>query len=144
MQDIPKESDWGDYRSGRDSICAYRAYFGKSNSDMQQGFYNCVIERFDELKYVPLSVFEYYIIGARDYILKNNFPSFEAADAVCCFISLVQFWIEKSPDFMAKIKSEVCPVLTMILNYQDKYDVNPEIYGVLRQEYSVVVDFYDI
>ena len=76
MQDIPKESDWGDYRSGRDSICAYRAYFGKSNSDMQQGFYNCVIERFDELKYVPLSVFEYYIIGARDYILKNNFPEF--------------------------------------------------------------------
>ncbi len=50
---VPTEEDWGDYNSDLDQEYAHRVFAGHTNEEMQPHFRANVIERTDELRFMP-------------------------------------------------------------------------------------------
>ena len=86
---VPTEEDWGDYQSDLDQEWAHKLFAGHTNEEMQAHFRANVIERTDELRFMPEKPFRYYMIGFRDFLKAGNFEHLEASDAASCFLNLV-------------------------------------------------------
>jgi hypothetical protein len=127
--DIPSTDDWGDYESDVDIKSAHRIFFGKTNQEVQEDFYRCVIERADELKFLPLIPFKYYMVGFKYFIEAGNFMMFEAADAASCFMKLVESKLQTQPEYIMPIINQLLPTVEYVGLNQDKFEASPDIYG---------------
>ena len=126
---IPTKEDWGEWEGDIDLESAHRVFFGKSNSQVQDAFYRCVIERADELKYMPSAPFRYYIIGYRDFINSGKFMLFDEADAASNFLDLVIYRLKKSPEDIIKIYNFLEDTINFVSENQEFYKSDPDIYG---------------
>jgi hypothetical protein len=88
MKQVPREEDWENYTEDLDADYAHKIFFGKTNEEMQPAFRRCVIERVDELRWMPKIPFQYYIFGLRDYVMRQEFDSYDDPDAASCFLNL--------------------------------------------------------
>jgi len=125
---VPVNEDWGDYKQDLDQIFAYNIFAGKSNSEVQKFFLQNVIERTDELRFMPIKPFQYYMIGFKQYVKTLAFNDDSSSDAVSCFIRLVEEKLTKYPEYIIPIISEVYPVVQHITDHQLDYGADINIY----------------
>jgi hypothetical protein len=129
MREIPTEDDWDEYTSDLDQEYAHRVFTGKSNQEVQDMFDRNVIERTDELRFMPVKPFQYYILGFRDYILHRNFKAEDPSDAASCFIGLVEEKLKIEPRFIMPVIHELMKTLIFIAEHQREFDADEDIYG---------------
>lgn len=134
MINIPTEKQWGDWKSDVDILSAHKIFFGKTNDEVQGDFYRCVIERADELRFMPDEVFQYYILGFRDFIMAGNFQLFDDADAASSFIKLIEYKLENSFSTISPLMTELMPSITYVCENQDKFGASVDTYGDFREK----------
>ena len=91
MDKVPSEADWEDWEDeDLDLTYAHKIFAGKTNAEFQKDFARAVIERTDELRWMPKVPFQYYILGFRDHVMAGKFDMFDSSDAASCFLDLVE------------------------------------------------------
>ncbi|MEZ9369749.1 hypothetical protein AB4140_13100 [Shewanella sp. 10N.286.51.B2] len=128
-RNIPTEAQWEEWLGDIEVVSAHKTFFGKSNDEVQVDFYRCVLERADELRFMPDEPFQYYILGFRDFILAGNFQLFDAADAASSFLKLVEYRLSKKPDSIKPICDELIPTVNYVSKNQKMFDADVDIYG---------------
>jgi len=126
---VPSEEDWGDYRSDLDQEWAHRVFAGHTNAGMQAEFRANVIERVDELRFMPAVPFRYYVIGFRDFIQSLQFGDLEAPDATSCFLNLVVQKLEQDRNCILPILPELLETVDYVAKNQVAFDADLDIYG---------------
>jgi hypothetical protein len=137
---IPTDEQWNVAALDIDAKSAYKVFFGKSNEDMQNSFYKCVIERVDELRFMPEIPFQYYILGFRDFITAGNFQMFEEADAASSFLKLIEFRLRNEPISIMPVIDELIPAVDYICSHQSSFDADVDIYGDFMKKKSDIHD----
>ena len=125
---VPTEKDWGDYHSDLDQEDAHRLFAGHTNEEMQPHFRANVIERTDELRFMPEVPFRYYMIGFRDFVMAGDFE-FEGADAASCFLRLILQKLEQDPGCIAPIMPELLGTVEDVASNQSAFEADIDIYG---------------
>ncbi len=129
MQTIPKEKDW-DYDSDNlDAAYAYEIFYDKSNEAAQEDFRLNVIERTDEIRWMPTVPLQYYIFGLRDFVLGRDWGDEAGSDAASCYINLVLEKLEEAPDVIKPVIQELMPSIKYIAQNQKSFDADEKIYG---------------
>jgi len=139
MKKIPTEQYWSGYHNDIDARYAYKIFFGKSNEDMQPAFKRNVIERTDELRFMPIRAYQYYIFGLRDYVRNRDFDVLESSDAASCFIKLALEKLKDAPNSILPILDELLPDLEYVANNQDLYEAEVDIYGDFKNIYKEIL-----
>lgn len=122
MNRIPTIEDWGNYTFDTDQRHAFSIFGEKSNVELQSDFYRNVIERCDELRFMPEIPFRYYILGLRDYVLAREFPLLGGADAASCFLHLIEEKLTGTP-------SVILPVMDQLISAIKYIGENQKLYG---------------
>ncbi len=139
MKRIPTEKEWSGYEKDLDAKYAYKTFYGKSNEEMQPAFRNNVIERTDEIRFMPCGALQYYIFGLRDYVIRQDFELYESSDAASCFIGLVLEKLRIEPESIQSIVSELLPDLQFVAGNQTLYEADKDIYGDFTAMYQDIV-----
>ncbi|WP_339846661.1 hypothetical protein [uncultured Halopseudomonas sp.] len=139
MKRIPTEEEWAGYEKDLDAKYAYKTFYGKTNEEMQPAFRKNVIERTDEIRFMPRGAFQYYIFGLRDYVIRQDFELYESSDAASCFIGLVLEKLRKEPESVQPIISELLPDLQFVAGNQNLYEADKDIYGDFTAMYQDIV-----
>ncbi len=134
MKGVPTEEDWGSYVDDLDSMYAHKIFFGKTNQEMQPAFQEAVIERVDELRWMPPVPFQYYILGLRDYVMNQDTCLDDRSDAASCFLTLVTEKAKDHSDYIKPVLNELMPAIKFVADNQSLYDANEEIYGDFRKK----------
>jgi hypothetical protein len=123
---IPNNEDWGEIND-LDVRYSYEYFFGKSNTEMQDFFRRNVIERCDNLRFMPIKPFQYYIFGLKEYLESDTCP--DKADAASCFLELIQERFESNYDDMMQIIELLMPAIRMVVENQENFGADIDIYG---------------
>jgi hypothetical protein len=83
---VPTEAEWGDYQADLDQEYAHKMFGGRTNQEMIPYFQRNVIERTDELRWMPPIPFRYYMLGFRDLVMAGRLEETWASDAASCFL----------------------------------------------------------
>lgn len=136
MQNIPKKEDWENFSYDLDTKNSYEVFYGKNNKQAKKIFYDNVMEACESLYYMPKTPFKYYLISFRDFISENRFKPYESPDAVNCFLSLAENFLDRKPDFISESMQEILPTLEKAANNQYKYGAPESIYGSFQDKLS--------
>lgn len=126
---VPCEEDWGDYQSDLDQEWAHRVFAGHTNEEMQAGFRANVIERTDELRFMPSVPFRYYMIGFRDFVKSLDFGDPYAPDATSCFLNLVVQKLEGDRNCILPVLPELLETVDHVARNQSSFNADLDIYG---------------
>ena len=143
MKLIPTEAQWENYWDDLDTNYAHRIFFGKSNEEMQEEFRRCVIERVDEIRWMPKIPFQYYIFGLRDYVMERNFGFYDSSDAASCFLGLISEKLKKQPHYVKPVFQELLPSLRFVSENQELYDADIDIYGSFIEKYNEIISLFE-
>jgi hypothetical protein len=130
---VPSTEDWGEI-SNLDIAYAFEYFGGKTNEQMHMEFKKNVIERTENLRRMPLSVFRYYIVGFSEYIKSGDFDDFNKPDSVSCFFNLIYDFIEKYGSQQYLLYNELRPLLVDIATNQASYEADENIYGCFSDQ----------
>ncbi len=123
---IPDIDDWGEI-DNEDVRYAFEQFYGKSNDDTQELFKKNIIERCDNLRFMPIKPFKYYIFGLSNYVECNI--SSDNADAASCFIELVCDRLASNYADMLDIMTELLLSLEIVAREQKNFGADYDIYG---------------
>lgn len=138
---IPSEKDWAGCDKEPESRYAYRIFLGKTNEEMQESFRENVLERVEDLRWMPAKPFRYYMIGFRDYVMSGEFGFYDEADASCCFLELIIQKLEGHPDHILPILPDLMDAAEYVGTHQQEYDADEDIYGSYPQKLSTIKKF---
>ena len=140
--EVPTEADWGDYGADLDQKYAHKMFAGRTNEEMLPHFQRNVIERTDELRWMPEVPFRYYMIGFRDFLIAGKMESGWAADAASCFLGLALEKLKKQPTYILPIMPELLPALRHVAQNQARYEADEDIYGNFQQKLAQIEALY--
>jgi hypothetical protein len=127
---IPSEADWGNYEDDLDQEYGHRIFFGKNAEETIPLFERNVIERADELHFMPVIPFRYYILAFRNYVMSEDVLRNEMApDAASCFLNLVKLKLRDDADSIIPVMGELMPAIEHVAANQSLYDADIDIYG---------------
>lgn len=129
MERIPTEEDWGDYQADRDTKYAYDQFIGRTNSEMIPRFKENVLMRVEDLGWMPIKPFQYYMLGFRDYVIGKDFGDYEDADAASTFLHLVLHKLKEQPEFVNSLMDDLMSDIEFVASNQLLYDADEDIYG---------------
>jgi hypothetical protein len=118
---VPTDADWGDYQVDSDQESAYKMFGGHSNQEMIAHFNRNVIERTDELRWMPAIPFQYYMIGFRDFVLAGEVAETWTPDAANCFLNLILEKLEKQPEYIVPIMSQLLSAVRQVAANQASF-----------------------
>src|SRR5580704_14707898 len=133
---VPTEAEWGNYRADLDQAHAYTVFGGRTNQEMLPFFCRNVIERTDELRWMPELPFRYYMLGFRDFVISDDLGEMGAPDAASCFLGLVLEKLQKQPQRIAPIMPELLPAIRHVASNQASFGASESIYGNFREKLS--------
>lgn len=136
---IPALDDWAGYEEDMDARYAYDVFFGKSHAEVQPDIRRNVIERTDEIRFMPVKPFQYYIFALRDYIVEENYSNDDAADAVNCFFDLVIDKLKHHPSFILPVIYALLSSIEFIACHAEKYGIDEQIYGSLQLKFAEIM-----
>ncbi len=139
MKKIPTEKEWFGYQNDIDARYAHKIFYGKSNEEMQSALRDNVLERVDEIRFMPIGAFQYYIFGLRDYVIRQNFGYYDASDSASCFLGLILEKLQKSPEYILPVIPELMADIEFVVSNQDIYEADEEIYGDFKNLYQQIV-----
>ena len=133
----PQPGEWGD-TSDPDIYDAYEFFCGKTNDQVQDFFKDNVIMRCSNLRWMPDNIFQYYILGLKQFLDKNKHDVDVNSDAASEFVRLVVERINKSPESICVVFSDLSPVLADIALNQEEYGLDRDIYGDFHEKVQVI------
>ena len=131
---VPTEAEWGDYETDLDRNYAHKLFAGRTNQEMLPHFRRNVIERTDELRWMPEVPFRYYMLGFRDFVMSDDLNELGAADAASCFIGLVLEKLEKQPEYILPIIPQLLPAIRHVATNQASFEASESIYGRFEEK----------
>ena len=126
---IPGENEWRGWEENLDSQYSYKRFFGRSNESMQPDFKYNVVERSDDIRWMPKEAFQYYILGLRDFVMSDNHGWLQNSDAASCYMELVLSTLSTTPDFIRPIYKQLEKSLIYIAENQQEFEADEDIYG---------------
>jgi hypothetical protein len=127
---ISSEADWGNYKDDLDQEYGHRIFFGKNAEETIPLFERNVIERADELHFMPVIPFRYYILAFRNYVMSEEvLKSDMASDAASCFLNLVKLKLREDANSIVPVMSELMPAIEHVAANQALFDADVDIYG---------------
>jgi hypothetical protein len=126
---VPREVEWGNYRADPDQAHAYTLFGGRTNQEMLLFFRRNVIQRTDELRWMPELPFGYYILGFRDLVMSDDLGEMGAPDAVSCFLGLVLQKLENQPGCIMPNMPKLLPAIRHVAMSQASFGAAESIYG---------------
>jgi hypothetical protein len=138
---VPKEEDWGNYKSDLDQEYAHRVFAGRTNQEVQPFFRDNPIESTDELRWMPDVPFRYYMVGFADFMMAKDFDGHES-DAASCFLGLILEKLEKHPLTIVPIMRELLPVAEYVAQNQAEFDAEIEFYGNFLDRLAKIKTLY--
>ena len=139
---VPTEAEWGDYHADLDQKYAHDLFAGRTNEEMLPHFHRNVIERTDELRWMPEVPFRYYMLGFRDFVMAGKFDLLDAADAASCFLDLALEKLEKQRGHILPIMPELLPTLRYVAQNQATFGATEGIYGNFQQKLARIDTLY--
>jgi hypothetical protein len=139
---VPTEAEWGEYRGDPDQNYAHDLFAGRTNEEMLPHFRENVIERTDELRWMPEVPFQYYVLGFRDFVMAREFDQLEASNAASCFLGLVLEQLEKQPRFILPVMPQLLPAIRHVAANQASYNANESIYGSFAAKFRRIEALY--
>jgi len=130
--EIPSNDDWEGYQGDLDAEWAYKIFAGKSNDQVQADFERTVLERAEELWYMPDRPFRYYIFGFKQYLERTSFPNFDSSDAASSFLRLIET-LEEKPERIRPVIGDLMPCVRFVANNQALYEADEDIYGSFKE-----------
>ena len=131
---VPTEAEWGDYQADPDQTYAYKLFGGRTNQEMLPLFRRSVIERTDELRWMPELPFRYYMLGFRDFVMSEDLGELGASDAVSCFLGLVLQKLENQPGYIVPIMPNLLPAIRHVATNQASFGASESIYGSFQEK----------
>ena len=139
---VPTEAEWGDYGADLDAADAHEMFGGRTNEEMLPHFRRNVIERTDELRWMPEVPFRYYMLGFRDFMMEGVFDFLEASDAASCFLGLVLEKLEKQPGYILPVMPELLPAVRHVAMNQASFEADESIYGSFAEKVRRIEALY--
>lgn len=126
---IPTEEDWQGYQDEMDARYTYDILFGKTLQQAMPVFQQSCYERIWELRFLPVTVFQYYILAVRDYFIEGYYTPKDSDYIVDAYFSLVQLQLDQYPERILPVMEELLPSLHFIADHVATFNINEEIYG---------------
>jgi hypothetical protein len=139
---IPTEADWGNYQAEPDQKYAHEMFAGHTNEEMQPHFYRNVIDRADELRWMPEVPFRYYMLGFRDFVMAGKFAHLGDSDAASCFLRLIEEKLESHPVHILSIMPELLSAIRHVGQNQASFHADDKIYGNFQEELDRIEAMY--
>jgi len=136
---IPTEEQWGNYKDDLDEEYAHRMFAGKSNDEVQVLFEQNVIERSEDLRWMPKMPFQYYMLGFKQFIENRADHCDDRSDAASCFIRLVEEKLKNAPDSILPIIDHVMPAVEFVIRNQSRFDADIRVYGKFSEIYDNIL-----
>jgi hypothetical protein len=130
---VPTEAEWGNYEADLDQKYAHKLFAGHTNQEMLPHFRRNVIERTDELRWMPEWPFRYHMLGFRDFVMSDDLGE-RAADAASCFLGLVLEKLEKQAGYILPIIPQLLPAIRHIATNQSSFAASESIYGSFQEK----------
>jgi hypothetical protein len=124
---MPKEIDWGDWSADLDVRSAHATFAGRKYDDVVQEFHDNSIEMADQLRFMPIIPFQYYIFSFKHYIQSDLAKG--DSDAASCYLRLIIEKIEKQPAFILPIIDKLYESIKYVATNQYIFDADKDIYG---------------
>jgi len=140
---VPTEAEWGEYQADLDQAYAHDLFAGRTNEEMLPHFRKSVIERTDELRWMPEVPFQYYVLGLRDFVMAGEFDELEASDAASCFLGLVLEKLEKRPRFILPVMPQLLSAVRHVAANQASYRASASIYGSFAEKWKRIASLYE-
>ena len=138
---VPTEADWEDYEADLDEKWAHDQFVGRTNHEMLPHFFENVIERTEDLRWMPAVPFRYYMIGFRDFVMARDFND-DGSNAASCFLDLVMEKLEAQPDHVLPILPELLPAVRYVAGNQALFDATESIYGSFQVKLEQIEALY--
>lgn len=141
--DVPGREAWGKLPDDDlDMQAAYKDFFGKSNSNMQEKFANYPIEMADSLRWMPIVPFRYYIKGFTQFLFSGKSHGPDAADAANSFLNLIAEKLINQPNCVAPVMDEILPVVHHLADNQEAFNADLDIYGDFREKKKTIDELW--
>ncbi len=133
IEEIPKESDWGNWEADLDQKSAYELYFGHSNAEMKQRYFDAPIEVASELQFMPVIPFRYYMLGfSKAVICNEGYDDMTISTAPYSFLKLIISKLKNDNLDIEPIMNTMWSSIKYVVDNQEKYDADIDIYGDFR------------
>ncbi len=134
---VPSDVDWGDL-SDRDIAYSYEYFGGRSNSDMQAEYKKNINERCINLKWMPETVFKYYIYGLKDFIETADFGLFAKTSSVQWLFDIFSEKAKLQEDVIKGVFPDFQDLMELIIdNYQD-YELDIESRDDMQKKLKII------
>lgn len=137
---IPNKKAWGVIRKDSlDEEHAYKQFFGLSVSEAQKKFKENALFYQEDLYYMPLAVFSYYVYAYINHIISED--SFEDSDGASAFMSLVLWQLEDESEYIIddELMKKLIKTSELVSNRQEYYDADVDIYGSFKETYEKIL-----
>jgi hypothetical protein len=117
-----------------DLVYAKKIFFNVSKQNILASFSRNVIERSDELRFMPNILFNKYFYFFIDFIISQEHDEFDADDIASCFTTLLN---EKLDANAIENKDLIHKATNAVIFLHDNiafYNANPDIYGDLESK----------
>jgi hypothetical protein len=136
INDDNKESEiWLKFMNDEEYIpdisYAKRRFFNVPKQDILTSFSNNVIERSDELRFMPNILFNKYFHFFIDFIVNQKHDEFDADDIASCFTTLLNEKLDAKAIENNDLINKATNAVNFLHNNIGCYNVNPDIYGDL-------------
>lgn len=127
MENIPSEADWRSEPWTLDTRYAYAHFAGKSNDEAQRLFEENSLYYQEDLMFMPLACFRYYLNAYMLYLLSD--ASQGDSDGASCFFGLVDLRHQDIMTCDEPTRARVMAVLDRLACSQEWFDASEAIYG---------------
>jgi hypothetical protein len=138
--EIPTDEDWPrpdpDYL---DEAWAYKNFHGKSFEEAVRLFEDNSLHYQEDLMYMPVKVFGYYLKAYIAYLTSDAARG--DSDGASCFVRLIRFKAEHDREAIAQFWPIIEPALKHLVEHQEDYEADWEIYGCFRSLAREIVQF---
>ncbi len=124
---IPTEVDWRSEVWGIDTPNAYGNFFGKDRQEAFQLFVENAIHYQEDVMFMPVICFRYYIFSYMNYLLSNE--SKDDSDGANCFFGLIEIRADDILESEPSLAERISYVLLHLKDKQEWYDADESIYG---------------
>jgi hypothetical protein len=142
MKSVPTENEWENYKEDLDTKYAHDLFIGKTNEQMLSEYKDRVLARSEDIYWMPIKPFQYYIFGFRDFVIQQDFGICEGSDAASSFLNLVIYKLEKKPEFILSVLPEIMKDIDFIANNQELFDADEDIYGSFKDKLQEIKRLY--
>lgn len=128
---IPGAEEWVGYQDDITARNAHAFWFGKSLEDLQPCFKGGQsIQRGQELLYMPLAAFQFYILAFAQYVMSDAATG--DADAASSFLEFLTAREKRDPGSVARIYDRLQPTIEFVAESQTRFSAGHDVYGDFR------------